>query len=506
MQHGEYVATAKPKPALTEQDSATMKKPKVLIVGAGIGGIMLGQLLLKGGVPFEIFERATEVKPLGSAMSLGSNISHVFRQLGIYEDFVAIGKRNVGWTSHYGENGEYTMELTSREPMCDAEEYVVTRPELYELLLRQIPKEMIHLNKKVLNFMQNDLGTMIRCNDGTSYHGDILVGADGAYSAVRQHLFKDLKSKKLLPASDDVPLPFDTNCLVGQTHVLDPEEFPELKLDHSQFQRNVQRNECATSVFTTKRGTICWGVIQFLNTTTSKEKDAFRNSEWGPEAAEAMCKQVRHFKVSCGKNNNMTLGDLIDRTPKNLISKVMLEEKVFDTWYGGRTVLIGDACHKLSPSGGAGAYSAIHDAVVLANWICSLETKAMPDIERTFKEYQDERHPVVLVAYKGSKLLKKQNEKSFAGAFIRYLHYRMPKWLWSRILKQSVLTRPQVSFLPLVEDKGSVPTLPQPSLHKTLPIIRARLEREKKEPEANAKTHSEFADVGGNDTARVVAV
>lgn len=38
----------------------------------------------------------------------------------------------------------------------------------------------------------------------------------------------------------------------------------------------------------------------------------------------------------------MTMGDLIDRTPKELISKVMLEEKLFETWFGGRVVLLGD--------------------------------------------------------------------------------------------------------------------------------------------------------------------
>lgn len=41
------------------------KKPKVLIVGAGIGGLMLGNLLLKSGVNFEIFEYSKEVKPVG---------------------------------------------------------------------------------------------------------------------------------------------------------------------------------------------------------------------------------------------------------------------------------------------------------------------------------------------------------------------------------------------------------------------------------------------------------
>lgn len=84
-------------------------------------------------------------------------------------------------------------------------------------------------------------------------------------------------------------------------------------------------------------------VIHFLDKESSKKNDSFRSSEWGPEAAEAMCKEVRDFKVPSGKKGTtMTMGDLIDKTPKNLISKVMLEEKVFDTWYGGRTVLLGD--------------------------------------------------------------------------------------------------------------------------------------------------------------------
>lgn len=97
------------------------------------------------------------------------------------------------------------------------------------------------------------------------------------------------------------------------------------------------------AVFSTIKNTICWFVIQFLNKNSSKHNDSFRNSEWGPEAAEVICKEVRHFKVPGGKDGHViTIGELIDKTPKNLISKVMLEEKLFDTWYGGRTVLIGD--------------------------------------------------------------------------------------------------------------------------------------------------------------------
>lgn len=83
-------------------------------------------------------------------------------------------------------------------------------------------------------------------------------------------------------------------------------------------------------------------MIQYLDEESSKDNDSFRNSEWGPEAALTMCKEVRDFPLPGGVNNTLTMGELIDQTAPDLISKVMLEEKVFDTWYNGRTVLMGD--------------------------------------------------------------------------------------------------------------------------------------------------------------------
>ncbi|KFH66085.1 hypothetical protein MVEG_08186 [Podila verticillata NRRL 6337] len=365
-----HVPTAKPKPPLTEEEWANKKKPMVLIVGAGIGGLMLGNLLQKGNVPYLIFERAKEVKPLGSAMSLGATITPLLKQLGIYEDFVALGRLNKGWTT-YNEHLEKMFYTDVSERVAIAHSFG-----------QESPTERIHLGKKVLSLLQNENGVMIRCHDNSTHHGDILVGCDGAYSAVRQHLYKDLKVLKQLPKSDDVPLPFSCVTLVGQTEVLDPEEFPDLKI----------------ATFTTAKNKVCWSVVQYLNKKTSRDNDAFRNSEWGPEAAEEMCRLVRHFKVPGGKDGRiLTMGDLIDRTPKELISKVMLEEKLFDTWNYGRT---------LSPAGGAGALTAMHDAVALANWICTLQTKAQPEIEAIFKEYRNERYPIAKKAFESSKLMR----------------------------------------------------------------------------------------------------
>ncbi|KAF9391340.1 hypothetical protein CPB97_006836 [Podila verticillata] len=235
--------------------------------------------------------------------------------------------------------------------------YLISRPELYDLLWNQIPRERIILGKRVLSFIQNEDSVMIQCSDNSSYHGDILVGADGAYSAVRQHLYKELKLKSKLPSSDDIVLPFSCVCLVGQTVPLDPEEFPHMKEKFAQVNSVLGTSTvCTWITMTTAQNTVCWMVIHFLDKYSAERNDSFRNSEWGPEAAEALAREVRVFKVPGGKDGKqLTLGEYVDRTPRDLMSKVMLEEMVFDTWYGGRTVLLGDACHKMNPTGGQGA-------------------------------------------------------------------------------------------------------------------------------------------------------
>ena len=67
---------------------------------------------------------------------------------------------------------------------------------------------------------------MIRCTDGSIYHGDILVGADGSYSAIRQALFSQMSESKVLPITDTQDLNKGYTSLVGTTAPLDPEKFP----------------------------------------------------------------------------------------------------------------------------------------------------------------------------------------------------------------------------------------------------------------------------------------
>jgi len=103
------------------------------------------------------------------------------------------------------------------------------------MLYNKIPAEKIHLGKRVVALKQDADKVSVQCKDDSVYEADILIGADGANSAVRKGLFKVLKTENKLPASDDIALPFNCLCLVGQTGTLDPEAFPELKKENSTF-------------------------------------------------------------------------------------------------------------------------------------------------------------------------------------------------------------------------------------------------------------------------------
>ncbi|KAF9136435.1 hypothetical protein BGX30_011194 [Mortierella sp. GBA39] len=470
------------------------KRPKVLIVGAGLGGLALGMILQKSDTPYEIFERAPEVKPLGSIVSLTCSSASMFKQMGIYDEFHALSRalsviKVV--TAPELETAFLVAGFENPTKRYGAEARTIPRPKLYDLLMRQIPKERIHLGKKVLSTQQGGNGVLIRCADGSEYEGDILVGADGAYSAVRQNLYAQLKKENKLPASDGLPLPFLNVCLVGQTRPLTLEEFPDLAKSQCQFINILAKDKpYAWMTFTTEQSTVCFGVLQYLTEETTKDDDAFRNSEWGPEAAQVMCEEVKDFPIVSGGEKQLTLGDLFEWTPKDLISKVMLEEKLFETWSNCRTVLMGDACHKLNPSGGEGGNNALQDAIVLANYIHALPDHPIAEeIEAAFNAYRKERIPWVEAAFTTSQAFRNMVDSNMKAKVTRFFMKNMPSWASGMIEKRVLSNRPQVYFLPRDETACELAPAPQASLN----LKRPESKRQQKKEDDNGVIAEVFA-------------
>ncbi|KAF9129088.1 hypothetical protein BGW39_004487, partial [Mortierella sp. 14UC] len=432
--------------------STTQGRPTVLIVGAGLGGLMLGALLERIHVPYLIFERTSVIKPLGSAISIGPPILALFQQLGIYKELVREGLRYTAIIEHKDNMpSQPFQDFTPLEELTGYSQYIIARPVLYDFLLRQIPANKILLKKRILTITEDTDGITVHAADNTIYKGDLLVGADGAYSVVRKQMYDKLKRAGLLPKTDDEALPFNYTCLVGQTTYMDPDKFPILKSSNSQV----------LSV----RG------IDIPYTSGEKSRDN-DNPEWGPNAAKQMCDETRDFGTPIkGTDSFLKLGDLYDRTPQDRISKVMLEEKVFETWHYGRTVLIGD-----------GATTAMQDALALTNLLYALPTTTSAQIRQLFSEYQQERRPKAYATFKNSRVLSFVLRKDLVGAMVRSASKNMPVWLWRVFLAKAFGNRPQAGFLERVEVKGTAAVNSSPSMDKA----RAVFEKQRKRRDAAA--------------------
>lgn len=433
--------------------------PRVLIAGAGLAGLFLGILLEMAGIPYEIFERTAEIKPLGAIMSLSPNILPAFEQIGLYEELMSFSKSFKN-SSYYTDQ----LKVIARDEgiPADAVGYdriLFARPELYDMLFKQIPSEKMHMSKKILSFQQNHEGVMLRFSDNTTVHGDILVGADGAHSAVRQHLYKTMDKQGLLPKADTKAMSRGYISLVGTTNELDPEKYPcVLKEDCDiNFIIGDKKTPYTWTTFTVPGNKICWNVIIQIGIAELAD-DQFRTSDWVPQQNQAMMDSIRHFKTTYG-----TLGDLFDQTQIEKVSKVYFEDMLFETWTHGRTILIGDAAHKLLPSTGAGAVNAMQDAVLLANHLYDIKPTSFENIKKALSDYKEERFEAVKEQYPQSYMAAKlMYGHTFSERILRQVVFNwLPKSTMQKQLQKNTAYRPQANFLPQAPKRGTLDIIPQ---------------------------------------------
>ncbi|KAF9430165.1 hypothetical protein BGZ76_000944 [Entomortierella beljakovae] len=440
------------------------RPPRVLISGAGISGLFLANLLEAANIPYEVYERAEKIQPLGSVISLSPNVLPAFEQLGLWEGLQKIASPSIG-AQFYDADLKMIGEFSSKGSHASTGYHLVlfSRPDLYELLQSKIPPSKIHMSKKVTSFQQNQDGVTLEFYDGTTAQGDILVGADGAYSSVREQLFKDLNNKGKLPAEDLRKMKKGYICLVGTTTPLDITKFPGVDTEIASSTIVAGNKSCpyTWAIFSVPGNKICWNVVLQLDIDASNE-EKFKNSEWANATDDDMIKEVSEFKTVHGK-----LGDLIANTPRERISRVFFENKLFQTWHHSRTVLVGDAAHKcdthLLPSTGQGAVNAMLDSIILANCIYEMGTPTQQGIQDAFKEYYNQRFKYAKEQYAMSNVVAKlQFGHSIAERLLRFLAFNLIPTSFQR--KQAAKGgeyRPQATFLPRAPKRGTGKLTPQ---------------------------------------------
>ncbi|KAF9161296.1 hypothetical protein BGX21_002720 [Mortierella sp. AD011] len=407
---------------------------KIITAGAGLGGLTLAIPLEKASIDYEILERATTLKPLGSATGLAPNVMPLLEQLGLLDELKEISLESMG-SGIYREfpDGE-SHELLSKSDFSALRSLsvyasiVMSRPNLHAVLLSHIPSHKIHLRKRVQSMLQSDeSGVLVRTSDGSTYECDISVGSDGAYSGVRQLLYSLMKNGGSLPSSDGEDMKVCQMSILGTTNFIDPSIVPLSKDGLSR----------------------CDHILGYKKPHSS---DAFKNSEWGSESSDSIEEDWRAFKFPLGPDNSyITIGDLINSTESDNVTKVILEEKLYITWHRGRTVLMGD-----------GAVNAMLDAVILANSLYEIaKGVTCSNIRSAFKEYYDERFPHAKAELESSKKMASLVSGQTDGIMRKIALNLMPSSVMNRMFVKTLAYRPQANFLPKVEYRGSGRVDPQ---------------------------------------------
>lgn len=165
---------------------------RVLIAGAGIGGLTAALALLRSGIDVEVYEQAPELKEVGAGVQLAANGTRVLYALGVGEELKALSCEAQGKEIRHWQTGE-TWKLFDLGP-ASIERYgfpyfTVYRPDLLEVLARAVRRakpDAIHLGARCAGFTQDDASVTLQLENGATVRGDALIGADGVHSRIRQ--------------------------------------------------------------------------------------------------------------------------------------------------------------------------------------------------------------------------------------------------------------------------------------------------------------------------------
>ncbi|NMG05797.1 FAD-dependent urate hydroxylase HpxO [Brasilonema sp. UFV-L1] len=174
-----------------------MDNLKVVIIGAGMGGLATGIALRQVGYSVEIYDKVSELRPAGAGISVWSNGVKVLNRLGLGKEIARIGGV-IDRTVYYSHTGEKLTDF-SLQPLIDRvgqRPYPVARTDLQKMLLDANAIENVQLNSTCVAIEQDAHSVTAIFANGRKATGDVLVAADGAHSIIRNYVLGyDLKRR-----------------------------------------------------------------------------------------------------------------------------------------------------------------------------------------------------------------------------------------------------------------------------------------------------------------------
>jgi 2-polyprenyl-6-methoxyphenol hydroxylase-like FAD-dependent oxidoreductase len=326
---------------------------KVIVVGAGVGGLATSIALRRAGIDVAVFERSADVKQLHSGLGifLWQNAVRVLRTLGVAAiEGIGGSVERMEWRDAGGKFiAAWPVGELSRKLGVPA--LGTVRADLHEQLVTQVEDGVLHLDSELVGFDADETSVTARFADGREERADALVGADGIRSLVRATLHGGEEPK--------YPGYMIRNAVVGLPEgTVPPDVFLELWGPATRF-----------GLFPVG-GRTYWYCIAAAprgssDSPAGRKADLLSRCRGWADPTEAV--------IGATPEASIGRADILARDP-------------LKQWGRGRVTLLGDAAHAMTPNLGQGAAQAMEDAVVLTACL-----REYDDVASALRAYETRR-------------------------------------------------------------------------------------------------------------------
>ncbi|KAI1120971.1 hypothetical protein F5Y10DRAFT_289089 [Nemania abortiva] len=325
---------------------------RVVILGAGPGGLFTAHALAAANIDFIVLEKQPEiVRYRGALFVAWPPLVRLMDQLGLYKQFMELSTP-ITTKTHF---------TTSGEPLCSARVFGdigdelgypslgISRGDFIRILYKNLPdhETKIKENANAVKIETDKDGVHVHLADGTVVDGSIVIAADGVHSPARQLIEGLTKPENMTPGSPMVP---GYLSLFGHTRSvpggITPGDFAE------------SHGPGVASQSVRMNGAAYFTVLKRLDKYGVAEKQKFTS-----EDMDKFAEEMANITVFPG----VKLKEIWPLRDKPTAILTCQEEGIANKWYYGRVVLVGDAAHKMTSVNGSGAMTAALSAVVLVN-------------------------------------------------------------------------------------------------------------------------------------------